>query len=34
MWIPLEPMPDIDADRDHYDIRSWSLKPGDAIAFH
>ena len=30
----LEPVPDIDADRDQYDIRSWSLKPGDAIAFH
>ena len=30
----LESMPDIDATRDQYDIRSWSLKPGDAIAFH
>ena len=30
----LEPMPDIDADRDSYDIRSWALQPGDAIAFH
>ena len=30
----LEPVPDIDANREDYDIRSWSLKPGDAIAFH
>ena len=30
----LEPMPDIDAQREDYDIRSWSLEPGDAIAFH
>jgi len=30
----LEQMPDIDARRDDYDIRSWSLQPGDAIAFH
>jgi ectoine hydroxylase-related dioxygenase (phytanoyl-CoA dioxygenase family) len=30
----LEPVPDIDANRDQYDIRSWALKPGDAIAFH
>ena len=30
----LESMPDIDAHRDNYDIRSWSLEPGDAIAFH
>ena len=30
----LEPMPDIDAQRADYDIRSWSLQPGDAIAFH
>jgi ectoine hydroxylase-related dioxygenase (phytanoyl-CoA dioxygenase family) len=30
----LESMPDIDANRERYDIRSWSLKPGDAIAFH
>lgn len=29
-----EPLPDIDARRDHYDIRSWELEPGDAIAFH
>lgn len=30
----LESMPDIDARRGDYDIRSWSLEPGDAIAFH
>jgi ectoine hydroxylase-related dioxygenase (phytanoyl-CoA dioxygenase family) len=30
----LEPMPDIDARRDDYDIRHWALQPGDAIAFH
>ena len=30
----LEAMPDIEADRGAYDIRSWELEPGDAIAFH
>jgi ectoine hydroxylase-related dioxygenase (phytanoyl-CoA dioxygenase family) len=30
----LESMPDIDRHRDEYDIRHWSLQPGDAIAFH
>ena len=30
----LESMPDIDAERERYDIRHWSLEPGDAIAFH
>ena len=30
----LKTMPDIDAHRDDYDIRSWELQPGDAIAFH
>ena len=30
----LQPIPDIDANRDRYDIRSWALEPGDAIAFH
>ena len=30
----LESMPDIDAQRNAYDIRHWSLEPGDAIAFH
>ena len=30
----LEPIPDIDANRANYDIRSWALQPGDAIAFN
>ena len=30
----LQTMPDIDAAREDYDIRSWALQPGDAIAFH
>jgi len=30
----LEAAPDIDARRGDYDIRSWQLEPGDAIAFH
>jgi ectoine hydroxylase-related dioxygenase (phytanoyl-CoA dioxygenase family) len=30
----LESIPDIDNNRSDYDIRSWSLEPGDAIAFH
>jgi ectoine hydroxylase-related dioxygenase (phytanoyl-CoA dioxygenase family) len=28
-----ELLPDIDADRGAYDIRSWEIEPGDAIAF-
>jgi ectoine hydroxylase-related dioxygenase (phytanoyl-CoA dioxygenase family) len=28
-----ETVPDIDADRDRYDIRSWALEPGDALCF-
>ncbi|MFQ5785329.1 MAG: phytanoyl-CoA dioxygenase family protein, partial [Alphaproteobacteria bacterium] len=28
-----ETVPDIDAARDSYDIRSWDLEPGDALAF-
>lgn len=27
-------MPDIDAERDSYDILSWELESGDAVAFH
>ena len=27
-------MPDIDNERDKYDIKSWRLEPGDCIAFH
>jgi len=30
----LESVPDIDNNRADYDIRSWPLEPGDAIAFH
>lgn len=36
-WFPegsLADLPDIDARRDDFSIRSWSLEPGDAIAFH
>jgi len=29
----LEPVPDIDANREQYDIATWSLEPGDAIVF-
>lgn len=29
-----EPVPDIEARRDDYEILSWELGPGDAIAFH
>ena len=29
-----EELPDIDAQREQFDIRSWALEPGDAIAFH
>jgi ectoine hydroxylase-related dioxygenase (phytanoyl-CoA dioxygenase family) len=31
---PLEQLPDIDADRDAYNIVSWSVEPGDALLFH
>ncbi|MFK3704033.1 ectoine hydroxylase-related dioxygenase (phytanoyl-CoA dioxygenase family) [Raoultella sp. BIGb0138] len=27
-------LPDIDAHQDEYDIVSWALEPGDAVAFH
>jgi len=30
----MDTIPDIDADRDSYDIKSWSLEPGDCLAFH
>ena len=30
----LEPIPDIEGHRADYDILSWDLAPGDAIAFH
>jgi ectoine hydroxylase-related dioxygenase (phytanoyl-CoA dioxygenase family) len=29
----LEPVPDIDADRQNYDIAAWALQPGDTIIF-
>ena len=31
---PLDELPDIEADRDAYNILSWDLKPGDALLFH
>jgi hypothetical protein len=31
---PLEALPDIDAERDKYDIVSWAVEPGDALLFH
>ncbi len=31
---PFEPVPDIDAHRDDYTVRSWELAPGDCIVFH
>jgi ectoine hydroxylase-related dioxygenase (phytanoyl-CoA dioxygenase family) len=36
-WFPegsLEELPDIEADRAAWPIRTWALEPGDAIAFH
>ena len=36
-WFPegtLADLPDVDARRNEFTIRSWSLEPGDAIAFH
>jgi ectoine hydroxylase-related dioxygenase (phytanoyl-CoA dioxygenase family) len=36
-WFPegsLADLPDIDARRHDFPIRSWSLEPGDAVAFH
>jgi ectoine hydroxylase-related dioxygenase (phytanoyl-CoA dioxygenase family) len=29
-----EPIPDIEADRENYDIISWDLEPGDVYIFH
>ena len=29
-----EDIPDIEADREHYEIISWDLEPGDAYVFH
>ncbi len=36
-WFPegsLAELPDIEADRGAFAIRSWALEPGDAVAFH
>jgi ectoine hydroxylase-related dioxygenase (phytanoyl-CoA dioxygenase family) len=36
-WFPegtLDELPDIEADRDAYDILGWDLQPGDAVFFH
>ena len=30
----LEPVPDIDGNREHYNILGWALQPGDAVAFN
>lgn len=30
----LEPVPDIDGNREQYDILGWALEPGDAVAFN
>ncbi|MEJ0069978.1 MAG: phytanoyl-CoA dioxygenase family protein [Pseudomonadota bacterium] len=30
---PLEPVPDIEAARDRYDIRAWAMAPGDCLVF-
>ena len=30
----IEKLPDIDAERDHYEIKSWDLEPGDLVAHH
>ena len=31
---PYEPVPDIDNERDRFDLISWDMTPGDCIAFH
>jgi ectoine hydroxylase-related dioxygenase (phytanoyl-CoA dioxygenase family) len=36
-WFPegsMEEVPDIEADRNKYNILGWALEPGDAVAFH
>jgi len=30
----LDEVPDIEADRDRWDIRGWAMEPGDAVAFN
>ena len=32
--IPRDPIPDIEANRERYEIVSWDLEPGDALLFH
>lgn len=29
-----EPVPDVDAEPENYDVLAWTLEPGDCIAFH
>ena len=36
-WFPegsLEELPDVEADRDAFEILAWELEPGDAVYFH
>ncbi len=36
-WFPegsLEELPDVDGDRDRFEILAWELEPGDAVFFH
>jgi len=30
----LEPVPDVEANRDQYRILGWAMEPGDAVAFN
>src|SRR3954464_15235031 len=30
----LEEVPDVDADRDAFEVRGWAMEPGDAVAFN
>lgn len=31
---PYEPVPDINANREQFDVISWSMQPGDCLVFH
>ena len=31
---PCEVLPDIDANRDEFDIRGWGMEPGNAVTFN
>ena len=36
-WFPegsLAELPDIESDRESYDVRGWALEPGDVVFFH